>query len=95
MPIGTDTGATEYTTQDIADACGVCVGAATRKYQAWERRVLAVLKACRTLSPAARPCELAEMVLAVLDMGGKLAAHDRDKLRRRLRELLQASAPGS
>ena len=90
MPVSTEYGDTEWTTQDVADATGVCVTRATKTIRRFERRLMRLIDPTTALESGARPCDLAAMVTAVLETGGRLAAADRDRLRRRVRQLIES-----
>ncbi len=91
MPIGTRHGTTPWETREIAESCGICLTSSTRKVRAFEERLAFILRACRALDPHARPCDLVAMVVATLETGGRLASVDRDRLRGRVRELIDAA----
>jgi hypothetical protein len=81
-----------WSCKEIATACAVAPTAATRKRELFEARLADVLRGLRTLdifSRKSRPCDLAESVASLLDVGGKLAEFDRGRLKARIRQLLE------
>ena len=87
MCITTRQGDTDWTSKDIASACGVVPQAATRKLRGFEDRLAGILAAARAANPRTRPCDLASAIAAVITTGAQLAAYDRPRLERRLRQL--------
>ncbi len=86
--IATDYGETDWTTKEVAAATGACQTRATRKLRTFEGQLHFLLRASRALDPTARPCDLAESIVAAMDTGGRLAAFDRSRLKARAVELL-------
>lgn len=79
-----------WTVKEVAAACRICPTAATRKLLKFERGVQTILRATAASLPKRRPCDLAQMMAGLLVTGGQLGQFDRDRLTRRLRELLRS-----
>ncbi len=87
--IATERGTTEWDLRDVADATGVDIHSGTRLMQTWEEQLAFVIAACRRADPLMRPCDLTSRLLAVIDKGGGLLRHDRQRLARHVRRLIE------
>jgi len=80
---------TPFTTDQAAAALGCCRNNTTRKVTRFDKRMTLMVEAMRALAPDERPDRLAEMIVNLLVTGGKLAAADRNAMRRYARRLVE------
>ena len=81
-------GSTGYSTQEVSDAVGIPIQMTTQRMRQLEDRLRRVGRAMHSRHPDIRADRLAEMLTAVVDTGGRLAAADRKRFRAFVRTVL-------
>jgi len=74
-------GMTEYTTDEIVEALGCSRSSTTRKITRFQRRLMLVSESLIRARPKLRSCDVAAIILAMIETGGRLADLDRGRLR--------------
>ena len=81
-------GQTGYKTLEVAKAVGIARNKTTEKLLSFEDRLKLIAKGLRQVQPNIRVDRLTEMITAVIDTGGKLAAFDRPRFRAFIRTVI-------